>query len=195
MYRDNTLIPTEAVRLLALGILATGERSYSGLASEVRHFTGRIVGPSLELVGAPLEVLKVEGLIELVAGDEPPDDETSPLDQPMRITAEGRDELLRLLESNVRPPVSELNKLIIALKVRFLHLLDRPQRQLQLEMLSEMCERELARLTDLRSHHAAEPGHLVAWLDREIAQTRERLDWYRELLDQGEAQEPSRQEN
>ena len=46
MYRDNTLIPTEAVRLLALGILATGERSYSQLASEVRHFTGRIVGPS-----------------------------------------------------------------------------------------------------------------------------------------------------
>ena len=47
MYRDNTLIPTEAVRLLALGILATGERSYSELASEVRHFTGRIVGPML----------------------------------------------------------------------------------------------------------------------------------------------------
>src|SRR3546814_19854056 len=63
MYRDNTLIPSEAVRLLALGLLATRSMSYAELAREVRHFTGRIMGPSLDLVGAPLEVLKVEGLV------------------------------------------------------------------------------------------------------------------------------------
>ena len=35
MYRDNTLIPSEAIRLLALGILADGDRRYAELASEV----------------------------------------------------------------------------------------------------------------------------------------------------------------
>ena len=44
-----------------------------------------------------------------------------------------------------------------------------------------MCERELARLTDLRGGYAEEPGHLPAWLDQEIAQTRTRLAWYEEL--------------
>ena len=34
MYRDNSLIPSEAIRLLALGILATGKWSYAQLASE-----------------------------------------------------------------------------------------------------------------------------------------------------------------
>ena len=41
MYRDNSLIPSEAIRLLALGILAGGEKSYADLASEVRHFVKR----------------------------------------------------------------------------------------------------------------------------------------------------------
>lgn len=180
MYRDNTLIPSEAVRLLALGILASGERSYSQLASEVRHFTGRIVGPSLDLVGAPLEVLRIEGLIEY--RDDPQDDQTPPQEIPLGITAQGQDELRRLLESNVRPPVNELNKLIIALKVRFLHLLSPPLQEIQLDMLAEMCERELVRLTDLRDHNTGESGHLPGWLDQEIAQARERLDWYRNIL-------------
>ena len=52
MYRDNTLIPSEAIRLLALGILATGEMPYAELASEVRYFAGHVVGPSLDLVGS-----------------------------------------------------------------------------------------------------------------------------------------------
>ncbi|MCG8548344.1 MAG: hypothetical protein MJE12_29445, partial [Alphaproteobacteria bacterium] len=51
MYRDNTLIPTEAVRLAALGSLMEGERRYADLASEVRNFVGRIAGPSLDLLG------------------------------------------------------------------------------------------------------------------------------------------------
>ena len=42
MYKDNSLIPTEAVRLAALGMLAERPRSYAELAEEVRHFTGRI---------------------------------------------------------------------------------------------------------------------------------------------------------
>ena len=61
MYKDNSLIPTEAVRLAALGLLTEAPRSYADLADEVRHFTSRIVGPSLDLIGPPIEVLRVEG--------------------------------------------------------------------------------------------------------------------------------------
>ncbi len=173
MYRDNTLIPSEAIRLLALGILATGETPYAELASEVRHFAGHVVGPSLDLVGSPIEVLKVEGLIE-VAGD-------GGAAAALRISEAGRDELTRLLTSNLRAPVSDINKLIITLKMRFLHLIEPAERRLQAEIMIEMCERQLVRMTELRGHHVDAPGHLSAWLDHEIDQTRERLGWFRTL--------------
>jgi hypothetical protein len=48
-------------------------------------------------------------------------------------------------------------------------------------MLAEMCERQLVRLTELHSHHSTAPGHLNRWLAHEIAQTRERLNWFRDL--------------
>lgn len=175
MYRDNTLIPSEAVRLLALGILAQGERRYADVAGEVRRFTSHIVGPSLDLVGSPLELLKIEGLIEAAAGGTIDDDAR------LQVTEAGQQELTRLLSANVRAPVSDINKLVIALKIRFLHLLPIKERRLQLEVLIEMCERELARLISLRGHHSDEPGHLVAWLDHEIAEVRKRLDWFRDL--------------
>ena len=181
MYRDNTLIPSEAIRLLALGILATREVSYGELASEVRHFVGHVVGPSLDLVGAPIELLKVEGLIESVDGETAGADAESEAAPPLRITAAGRAELVRLLSSNVRAPISDINKLIITLKVRFLHLLEPEDRRLQTEIMIEMCERQLVRLTELRAHHAETPGHLSGWLDHEIDQTRARLDWFRKL--------------
>jgi len=178
MYRDNSLIPSEAIRLLALGILADQPKSYAELASEVRHFVSHISGPSLELVASPLELLKVEGLVE--AGD----DHDVPDSELLTLSQAGRDELHTLLASNVRAPVSDINKLIIALKLRFLHLLAPTERRLQAETLMELCERELARLTQLRAHHAGEPGHLVAWLDQEIAQVEGRLAFYQDLVAQ-----------
>ncbi|MFQ6016926.1 MAG: hypothetical protein ACE5KF_01915 [Kiloniellaceae bacterium] len=175
MYRDNTLIPSEAVRLLALGILAAGETRYADLAREVRHFTGHIVGPSLDLVGTPIEVLKVEGLVEAADGAGAVENAL------LRITEAGRRELIRLLTSNVRSPVNDLNTLIVTLKMRFLHLLEPKDRRLQAEVMTEMCERQLVRLTELRARHAEDPGHLAAWLDHAVAQTRERLGWFRNL--------------
>ena len=68
MFRDNSLIPTEAVRLAALGFLAEAPRRYGDLAAEIRHFTGRVVGPSLDLMGTSLELMRFEGLIEAVDG-------------------------------------------------------------------------------------------------------------------------------
>ena len=176
MYRDNTLIPTEAIRLLALGILAGAPRRYSDLAGEVRHFSGRIIGPSLDLVGAPLEVLKVEGLIETPATNDAAADTAG--EEILTITEAGRDELRRLLSSNVRSAVSDLNKLIIALKVRFLNLLEPAEQRLQMDMMVEMSERELTRLKDLQDSHQSDGGLLSDWLAQEIAQAQDRLTWY-----------------
>jgi DNA-binding PadR family transcriptional regulator len=103
MYRDNTLIPSEAVRLLALGMLASRPMSYAELAREVRHFTGRVVGPSLDLVGAPLEVLKVEGLVENLNPTSADSDDPEEDGGELTVTAEGRAELRRLLAPTCAP--------------------------------------------------------------------------------------------
>lgn len=175
MYRDNTLIPSEAVRLLALGILATDATPYAALASEVRRFTSHLVGPSLDLVASPLELLRVEGLIETVDGQDLGEDAR------LRITDAGRQELRRLLVSNVRAPVTDINKLIIALKMRFLHLLEAGELEMQIETIAEMCERELARLISLRDQHADAAGVFTEWLDHDIGGVRARLVWFESL--------------
>jgi DNA-binding PadR family transcriptional regulator len=176
MYKDNSLIPTEAVRLAALGLLTEGPRAYAELADEVRHFTSRIVGPSLDLIGPPIEVLRVEGLIEQAGGGAGPA-------AVLGITEAGRQELMRLLAANLRGPLGEFNKLVIALKLRFLPLLDPAARRLQAELLAEICERELTRLNDLRRHYDGRAGHLIDWLDHDIAQVEQRLGGFRSLQD------------
>ena len=70
MYRDNSLIPRETIKMAALGALIGRNRSYDDVASEVRSFISRIVGPSLELMGTSIELLKLEGLIETVYKDD-----------------------------------------------------------------------------------------------------------------------------
>ena len=41
----------------------------------------------------------------------------------------------------------------------------------------------LARLTDLGASHAGDTGDMSARLDRDIAQVKARLAWYRDLAD------------
>ena len=53
----------------------------------------------------------------------------------------------------------------------------------QLEMLMEVCDRELVRLNDLRSHHQGDSGALIPWLDHEIAEVQARRDWFLNLSD------------
>lgn len=173
MYKDNSLIPTEAVRLAALGLLTEGPRTYGELANEVRHFISRIVGPSLDLIGPPIELLRLEGLVDAAGG--------AGADATLSITEAGRGELLRLLAANLRGPLGEFNKLVIALKLRFIGLLDPEARALQAELLAEICERELNRLNDLRRHYDGRSGHLIDWLDHDIAQISQRLSWFRDL--------------
>jgi DNA-binding PadR family transcriptional regulator len=175
MYKDNSLVPSEAVRLAALGLLAKRDHAYADLARDIRHFTARIVGPSLDLLSPSLELLKVEGLIEAVGPTKSHDD------QIVRITKDGRTELQRLMTANLRGPMGEVNKLIVALKLHFLDLLTPEQRRQQLEMLMEVCDRELVRLNDLRAHHTDSDSALIPWLDHEIEEVQGRRDWFLKL--------------
>ena len=180
MYADNTLTPKEAVRLCALGTLASGPVRYSALATSIRHFISHITGPSLEVMGTSLELLKYEGLVTAVDGVGMEDDAL------LGITEEGEAELRTLLTANVRAQASEMNKLIVALKFRFLHLLSQDDQRAQADILIESQETELARLEELHRSHAGDEGHLVGWLDHDIGGILAHLDWlqkFRSSLD------------
>ncbi|MDH3230678.1 MAG: hypothetical protein OEN55_12880 [Alphaproteobacteria bacterium] len=177
MYRDNTLIPAEAVRLAALGSLVEGEKSYGDLAREIRFFVARIVGPSLDLLGTSLELLRLEGLIAAKDGTAAIDslaDESA-----LHLTEDGRAAFHTLMTSNVRGLANDLSRLVIALKMRFLPLLPEGDRHEQAEILAEACESELARLKDLRQSYGN--GFLAEWLDHEIAEATERHNWFTAL--------------
>jgi DNA-binding PadR family transcriptional regulator len=171
MYRDKTLIPTEALRLCMLGTLAVQPHTYAELAREVRAFASRIVGPSLDVMGLSIEVLRAEGLVLPVA--EQPD----PADETLELTDTGRAELRDLMISNLRSPVDGNSQLIFALKLRFLHLLSDTDADDQIERMREISETEHARLVDLKQRYGAEPGQFDAWLDLELTQVEDRLDW------------------
>lgn len=173
MYRDNTLIPAEAVRLAALGSLAEGDKSYGELAREIRFFVARIVGPSLDLLGSSLELLRLEGLIESLENSSAAEGMTD--ESILRITDDGREAWRTLMLSNVRGLATDLSRLVIALKMRFLPLLADGDRHEQLEVLAEACETELARLRDLRKSYGS--GLLAEWLDHEIEEAAERHRW------------------
>ena len=181
MYQDNSLLPREAVRLAALGILANSPRTYAALAAEVRNFASRIAGPSLDLMGTSIELLRHEGLIETAPGANAADTDINNAE--FNLTDEGRAELTRLLQAQVRAPLSDVSKLIVALKFRFLHFLPLEDRQTQLAMMIEAGETELARHLDLRAQHHQEAGHLIGWLDQEIGSIENRLKWLRDFLD------------
>jgi len=170
VYADNTLTPKEAVRLTALGTLVAGPMELAVLATSIRHFISHVSGPSLDVMGASLELLKYEGLVNETMND------TLSV-AILSITDKGNAELHDLLTANIRTSATELNKLIIALKFRFLHLLSSDDQLLQADLLVDVCENEIARLTHLRQHHTGETGHLIQWLDHDIQMLDQRLNW------------------
>lgn len=176
MFADNTLTPREAVRLCALGTIARGPRRYSDLAASVRHFVTRVTGPSLDLLGSSMELLRHEGLIEPITGEGMEDDAI------LAITDGGRDEFLRLMTANLRAS-SDLSRLVTALKVRFIDLLPPDQQQNQADQLLDTAEVEHARLVDLRQASADESPFMREWLDQEIALAERRLSWLETVAD------------
>jgi len=172
MFADNTLTPKEAVRLCALGLIARAPQRYSELAGAVRHFISRVAGPQIDLMGTSVELLRYEGLVEAIDGAGMEDDAQ------LSITAAGRRELVNLLTARLRPG-SDLSKLVVALKMRFLDLLEPAQQRAQADLMVETVEGELSRLIDLRGAFAGDGDgcHLTDWLDHDIELLEARLTW------------------
>jgi DNA-binding PadR family transcriptional regulator len=171
MFHDHSLAPAEALRLAALGMLAVTPRRYGELAAEIRHFATRIIGPSLELMGSSVELLRYEGLIEAVGGRGMEDNAL------LQITASGHAALFELLRAGLTTPLSQFNKLFLAIKLRFLHLLSPAEQTEQIRLIAKWYRSELERLEELRRHHAENSRIFLGWLDLETAQIRARLDW------------------
>ncbi len=174
MFADHTLTPKEAVRVCALGTIARGPMRYSDLAGSVRHFCSRVIGPSLDLMGTSIELLRYEALVEAIDGQGMEDDAL------LAITEAGRRELRNLLTAKLRVS-SDLTKLVVALKFRFLHLLEQKDQAGQIDMLLDVCDSELSRLEDLRQASADEDAALLTWLDHDIEQLRQRVTWLEEF--------------
>jgi len=181
-FKDQSLIPQEAVRLCALGLLQERDRPFGDLAIEVRRFVSRMLGPSLDILGTSIEGMRYEGLIEPVGARAAPGQSLTG-DTRLAITAAGRAAFLDLMTSRVRAPMTDLSKLVVALKLRFLAALDPAERRAQLEQMQAASEQELARLRDLRAQHADADDLLGDWLAQDIAQTERRIAWYRTRID------------
>ncbi len=169
MPADSALLPAQTVRLAALGILAEGERPYAELAREVADFIRCMLGQSLDLMGTSLELLRVEGLIEAVGGTGMSDNAE------MRLTPAGDQALRRLLAAGLHAPGNELNHLVLALKLRFLPILDESERRRQLALIGEWYAGEIVRLERLCARHAGRSPQFRRWIEREIDLARERL--------------------
>jgi len=178
MYSDNTLTPRESIRLCALGILAgrkldgLNKMTYDELVESVRHFVSRVTGPSLDLMGDSIELLKFEGLIE-------ENQDTEPSNPNLLITENGISVMRELLNSNIRSGHNELNQLIVALKFHFFHHLNIDEQLEQIDIMKETSEAELARFEDLYSYQKNHHEHLIGWLEQEIKRLGMRLEWLR----------------
>lgn len=173
----NPLIPATAVRLAALGLLAEGPQRYDDVTVAVRRFASRMLGPSLDILGASVEALRAEGLIEGVGARAAPSQSLKG-ESVVQITPAGRAALTGLLAAPIRGPMTDLARLVIALKLRFFDLMPFNERQGQLDVLIELTEGEIARLADLRATPGT-PALLGEWLDHDLAALEARLAWYR----------------
>jgi hypothetical protein len=180
-FKDQSLIPQGAVRLCTLGLLQERDRPFGELAVEVRRFVSRMLGPSLDILGTSIETLRYQGMIEPLGPRASPGQSLTG-DTLLRVTDAGRQGFIELMTSPVRAPMTDLSKLIVALKLRFLPALDRAEQRVQLEQLMEVSEQEIARLRDLRTQHDTAGDLLGDWLAQDIAQTESRIAWYRDRL-------------
>lgn len=174
-FRDQSLIPTEAVRLTALGELARAEMSLGALSAAVRGFVSRLMGPSLDVLGLSIEQLRYEDLVEARGKRAGPGQSLS-ADTVLALTDKGQAKLREMMQSPVRAPMTDLSKMVVALKMRFLDLLPPEERAPQVEQLVEMADMEIARLQDLASR--GNEGLLGEWLAHDIAEATRWRDWY-----------------
>jgi len=175
VYADRTLIPTEVIRLCALGTLTLAPMTYGELAREVRAFTGRMSGPTLDTMGTSIELLRTEGLI---AADEPAG---TGADATLKLTPAGEAELRDLLTANLRNTLDDMSRIVFALKLRFLHLLEPAVAREQIDRLIAISEADKSRRADTKARYGEEPGYFGAWLDADIDRAEARVTWLQEL--------------
>lgn len=175
MYKDRSLVPGEAIRLLALGALIEKDRRYGELATEIRFFTQRIVGPSLDLMGSSLELLRIEGLADTI---ENTGDEGAML---LRITDQGRDAFQALMGAQLKAPINDVGRLILLLKLRFLRHLPTEAIEDQIDLLIDIVMTEKARASDLAREYAGQP--VADWLAIDIEQAEQRITWLNNELE------------
>jgi DNA-binding PadR family transcriptional regulator len=175
VYADRTLIPTEVIRLCALGTLTLAPMIYGELAHEVRAFTGRMSGPTLDMMGTSIELLRTEGLIEADVPANHGADKGA--EAALKLTPAGEAELRDLLAANLRNTLDDMSRIVFALKLRFLHLLEPPVAREQIDRLIEISEADKARRADTMARYGEEPGHFGAWLDADIDRADARVAW------------------
>jgi hypothetical protein len=175
MFHDRSLVPGEAVRLLALGSLMESDKPYADLALEIRFFTQRIVGPSLDLLGSSLTLLKIEGLAEAL------NPQASDYQSLLRITPAGTEHFMTLMGAQLRTPVNDVGRLILLLKIRFMPFLAPEMKEEQLDMLNDLVHTERARAHDLAQEYKNHP--MAEWLMIDITQSDQRIAWLEAALD------------
>lgn len=175
MYHDRSLVPGEAIRLLALGVLMEGDKRYADLAMEIRFFTQRIVGPSLDLLGSSLRLLQIEGLTEATGAS---DDEDQAC---LRITPAGRQQFENLMSAQLRAPINDVGHLTLLLKLRFLDFLPTEAQEDQLDLIGDIVRSERARAAELAKEYAGRP--MADWLAIDVEQAERRLAWLENALD------------
>lgn len=182
MSGTTVFLPKQIFRLCAIGtLLQEGRMTYGALAESVRNFMAHLVGPSLDLMGSSMEVLRYEGLIEAAAHSDMRSPSTA--DSLLQATAHGKDEFAALMMTPVESTLGDQTKLVITLKVRFLHLLPTDMQRCQADELTGHYEQALSRLKSLNALYERESGHLAGWLQHDIAQMERRLSWFRALAD------------
>ncbi len=152
----------------------------------VRDFTSHVMGPNLDLMGTSIQMLCFEGLIAPDQDGE--QDKVLAPDAMLAITEDGRTQLKTLLLASVRTPFNDLNKLVVALKMRLFDSLDAEERQTQVELITTALRSELARLDSLRRkrlEEAESADTLVRWLDHDRSQIQASLAWFESVLPSG----------
>ena len=176
--RESTLLPTQAIRLCALGtLLADGPTTYAGLAGQVRALTGNQLGPAPTVTASSVELLRYEGLVLAIGLDDP----TQPAgpETVLHITPEGQRAFAELMAGGLTTPMNELNRLVVQLRLAFSYLLEGPQRDAVRLSLIALYEREVDRIAAIFDQVGDRPGPLGAWLRLDLEHAMERLDWLR----------------
>lgn len=176
-------LPKQVLRLCALGMLVRQpQMAYADLAAGVDDFTGRLTGPMLDMRGSSLELLRYEGLM-VPLEETARSDEAAGTPTVVALAPAGRAEFAALMALPLSAPMTEVIKLAVVLKIRFLDLLPADRQAVELADLIAAHEAEITRLTEIKGRHAGEAGLLSPWLDHDIDLYGRRVAWLRGIAD------------